>query len=111
MKTRGIDIYNAVKNFFVKENIALENLVSVTTDRAPAMTGRHAGFIALCKGDPDFPKLLHYHCILHQQAICAKVIGFDHVMTAVKIINSIKAKQHRTFKVLLEELSAKYSDL
>lgn len=31
----------------------------------------------------------------------------------VKIINSIrsKAKQHRTFKVLLEELSAEYGDL
>ena len=71
-------------------------------------------FIAHCKNDPDFPPFLHYHCIIHQQAICAKVTGFDHVMTpVVKIINSIraKAKQHRTFKVLLEELSAEYGDL
>ncbi|KAJ3587900.1 hypothetical protein NHX12_011495 [Muraenolepis orangiensis] len=40
-------------------------------------------------------------------------MGFDHVMTpVVKIINSIrsKAKQHRSFKVLLEELSAEYGD-
>ena len=40
--------------------------------------------------------------------------GFDHVMTpVVKIINSIRAKykQHRTFKVLLEELSTEYGDL
>lgn len=40
--------------------------------------------------------------------------GFDHVMTpVVKIINSIrsKAKQHRMFKVLLDELSAEYNDL
>ena len=78
------------------------------------MTGRHAGFIAQCKGDPDFPKFLHYHCIIHQQALCAKVTGFEHVMTpVVKIINGIrsKPKQHRIFKVLLEELSAEYGDL
>ena len=78
------------------------------------MIGRHTGFIALCKGDPDFPNFLHYHCIIHEQALCAKVIGFEHVMTpVVKIISSIrsKAKQHRTFKVLLEEMSAEYGEL
>ena len=92
----------------------LEKLVSVTTDGAPAMIGRHTGFIAHCKGDTEFSNFLHYHCIIHQQALCAKVIGFEHVMTpVVKIINSIRsrAKQHRTFKVLLEELSTEYGDL
>ncbi|XP_054644458.1 general transcription factor II-I repeat domain-containing protein 2-like isoform X1 [Dunckerocampus dactyliophorus] len=112
--TRGVDIYNAVKEFLVEKNVPLEKLVSVTADGAPAMIGRHAGFIAHCKGDTDFPNFLHYHCIIHQQSLCAKVIGFEHVMTpVVKIINSIrsKAKQHRIFKVLLEELSAEYGDL
>uniref|UniRef100_A0A1A8L2L2 Uncharacterized protein n=1 Tax=Nothobranchius pienaari TaxID=704102 RepID=A0A1A8L2L2_9TELE len=111
--TRGVDIYNAVKSFLV-EKIPLEKLVSLTTDGAPAMIGRHPGFIAHCKGDTDFPTFLHYHCIIHQQAICSKVTGFERVMTpVVKIINSIrsKAKQHRIFKVLLEELSAEYGDL
>ncbi|CAM4361987.1 unnamed protein product [Leuciscus chuanchicus] len=96
--TRGVDIYAAVKKYFMEKNVPFEKLVSVTTDGAPAMTGQHAGFVALCRGDPDFPKFLHYHCIIHQQALCAKVMGFDHVMTPViKIINSIrsKAKQHR----------------
>ncbi|KAM9726312.1 general transcription factor II-I repeat domain-containing protein 2B-like [Menidia menidia] len=112
--TRGVDIYNAVKEFFVQKRVPLERLVAVTTDGAPAMIGRHAGFIAHCKGDPDFPKILHYHCIIHQQSLCAKVIGFGHVMTpVVKIINNIRshAKQHRTFKVLLEEMSSEYADL
>uniref|UniRef100_A0A1A8V9L8 SPIN-DOC-like zinc-finger domain-containing protein n=2 Tax=Nothobranchius TaxID=28779 RepID=A0A1A8V9L8_NOTFU len=112
--TRGVDIYNAVKSFLVEKKVPLEKLVSMTTDGAPAMIGRHAGFIAHCKGDTDFPTFLHYHCIIHQQAICSKVTGFEHVMTpVVKIINSIrsKAKQHRIFKVLLEELSAEYGDL
>ncbi|KAF0035443.1 hypothetical protein F2P81_013201 [Scophthalmus maximus] len=112
--TRGVDIYNAVKEFFVQTKVALKKLVAVTTDGAPAMIRRYAGFIAHCKGDPDFPKLLHYHCIIHQQALCAKVIGFGHVTApVVKIINSIrsKAKQHRIFKVLLEEMSAEYGNL
>lgn len=112
--TRGVDIYNAVKEFFAEKKVPLEKLVSVTTDGASAMIGRHTGFIAHCKGDTEFPNFMHYHCIIHQQALCAEVIGFGHVMTpVVKIINSIRsrAKQHRTFKVLLEELSAEYGDL
>ncbi|TWW74176.1 SCAN domain-containing protein 3 [Takifugu flavidus] len=50
----------------------------------------------------------------HTEASCARVMGFEHVMTpVVKIINSIRsrAKQLRTFKVLLEELPAEYGDL
>ncbi|TWW74443.1 SCAN domain-containing protein 3 [Takifugu flavidus] len=99
--TRGVDIYNAVKEFLVEKKVPLEKLVSVTTDGAPAMSGRHTGSIVHCKGDTEFPNFLHYHCIIHQQALCAKVIGFEHVMIpVVKIINSIRsrAKQHRTFK-------------
>ena len=112
--TRGVDIYTAVKNFFVEKKVPLNKLASITADGAPAMTGRHAGFITQCRNDPDFPTFLHYHCIIHQQAICAKVTGFDHVMNPVlRIINSIrsKAKQHRMFKMLLNELSAEYGDL
>lgn len=59
--TRGVDIYNVVKDYFVEKKIPVEKLVSVTTDGAPAMTGRHAGFIAHCKADPDFHKFLNYH--------------------------------------------------
>ena len=112
--TRGVEIYTAVKNFFVEKKVPLNKSASITTDGAPAMTGRHAGFIAQCRNGPDFPTFLHYHCIIHQQAISAKVTGFDHVMTpVVRIINSIrsKAKQHRMFKMLLDELSAEYGDL
>ena len=48
----------------------LEKLVSMTTDGAHLVTGRHADVIALCRGDPDFPKFLHFHCMIHQQAMC-----------------------------------------
>lgn len=98
----------------MKKEIPIERLVSITTDGTPSMTGRHSGFIAHCKKDPDFPKIVNYHCVIHQQAICAKVLEFDHIMRpVVKIINSIraKAKQHRSFKLFLEECAAEHGDL
>lgn len=91
----------------------MEKLASVTTDGALSIIGRHPRLIAHCKGDTDFPNFLHYHCIIHQ-VLCAQVVAFGHVMTPiVKIINRIRSrdKQHRTFKVLLKELSADCGDL
>ncbi|KAG2459472.1 NPHP4 protein, partial [Polypterus senegalus] len=40
-----------VKRFFMETKVPMKKLVSVTTDRAPTMTGRHAGFIAQCKSN------------------------------------------------------------
>lgn len=111
--TKGADIYNAVERYLLEKKIPIEKLVSVKADGAPAMTGHHSGLFAHFKVDPDFPKFLNYHCIIYQQAICAKVMGFDHVVTpAVKIINSIhaKAKQHWGFRLFPEEYSAEYGD-
>lgn len=70
-----------VKMFFTEKKMSWEKLVSVTTDEVPAMTGPHATLIAHCKDDTDFPTFLHYHCIIQQWAICAKVAHFEHVMT------------------------------
>lgn len=80
----GVDICHAVKGVFHREKGYLgKKLVSVKTDEAPAMMGRRAGFIAHFKGDTQFWRFLHDHCICHQQALCAKVIDFEHGMTPV----------------------------
>ncbi|CAB4062795.1 unnamed protein product [Lepeophtheirus salmonis] len=100
-----------MKKYFVENNVPIEKQGSIITDGAPAMTGRHSGFIALCKADSDFPKIVKYHCIIHQLAICPKVMRFDHVMTPVIKIICAKVKQHRSFKILLQDLSAEHSDL
>lgn len=69
-----------------------------------------AGFIALCRADPDFPDFVNYHCVVHQQALAGKVLDFSHVMTLVgKLTNLIL--QHRIFKVFLDELDAAYGGL
>lgn len=59
-------------------------------------------YCALQSG-PRLPKFLNYHCIIHQQVL----------VPVVKTMNSIrvKAKQHRTFELFLEECSAEYGDL
>lgn len=74
--TRGVDIYDAMK-YFMDKNVPFEKLVSVTTDGAPAMTDQPTGFIALCRGNPDFPKFLHYYCIIVCWCMCAKAMGFE----------------------------------
>jgi hypothetical protein len=57
---------------------SLEKPVAITTT-----TGRNNGFLALCGKDESFPNVLSYHCIIHQEALCAKVLKFDHVMNVV----------------------------
>ncbi|XP_069582815.1 general transcription factor II-I repeat domain-containing protein 2-like [Ranitomeya imitator] len=113
-KTRGEDIYTAFKTYVQEHNIPLQKLVSITTDGAPAMIGSKIGFVTLCRNDHDFPHFLNYHCIIHQESLCTKVINFQHVMkVVVKIVNSIRARplQHRLFKSFLEELDSQYKDL
>ncbi|CAN2389977.1 hypothetical protein PRIEUP_LOCUS9 [Pristimantis euphronides] len=77
-QTRGEDIFQMFKNF-EKTHLPVYKLVSITTDGAPAMVGRVNGFIAKCRQDDAFPDFLNYHCIIHQQALCAKMLNMkDH---------------------------------
>lgn len=113
-RTRGNDIYSTFKKYLEENNIPLEKLSAITTDGAPAMKGRNNGFIALCKKDPIFPKFASYHCIIHQEVLCSKVIPFQHIIeTVTRVINSIRAAamQHRLFKLLLQEDGAEFEDL
>lgn len=113
-RTQGKDIYDAFISFAEESRLPIKKLVAITTDGAPAMVGNKNGFIARCMENQIFPKFTHYHCIIHQEALCAKVIRFEHVMkTVVKIINSIRAAamQHRLFQQLLQDEDAEYADL
>uniref|UniRef100_A0A8C5SPD7 SCAN box domain-containing protein n=1 Tax=Laticauda laticaudata TaxID=8630 RepID=A0A8C5SPD7_LATLA len=113
-KMRGEDIFLTFRNYATETNLPLHKLSSITTDGAPAMVGSLDGFIAHCQKDETFPKFISYHCIIHQEALCAKVLQFKHVMDVVtKIINSIRgvSLQHRLFKALLKDVDTEYRDL
>ena len=58
--------------------------------------------------------IVSYHCIIHQQQLCAKVLNMKEVLTVVvEIINFIRARglNHRQFKNLLEECGSDYEDV
>jgi len=114
--TRGEDIYRALKECLVKNDIDLKKLVSVTTAGAPSMVGRKTGLIGHLLADNDFPNFQAYHCIIHQQSLCSKMkdVELDSVMkVVVKIVNYIRSNSlcHRQFKELLSEYDTHYNDL
>jgi hypothetical protein len=94
---------------FVKDcNLPLSNLVAVTTDGAPSITGT-----AFCAKDESFPPSLSYHCVIHQEALCAKVLKFDHVMKVVtRVVNYIRSSstRHRLFRNLLNASDTEHGD-
>lgn len=114
-QTRGEDICEAVLNCLRAKEIKTTHLVSVATDGAPSMTGGHKGFVAMLQKSLD-RKLLAFHCILHQEALCVQTFPPEctEVMNVVvQIVNKIMAKglNHRQFRALLDEVDSAYSDL
>ena len=92
--------------------------MSVTTDGAPAMVGSVKGFVTLLEkymvsaGYKN--KIIKLHCIIHQEALCAKNTTMNHVMSiVVKIVNTILSRSlnHRQFQELLNEIKAQHTDL
>lgn len=90
------DIYQHFVNVAKKINLPLWELVSIATDGAPSMIGKNNGFLALCQNDEDFPDFSTVHCVIHQNALCAKVLNMADVMNiATKIVNSVRARSLR----------------
>ncbi|XP_061820631.1 general transcription factor II-I repeat domain-containing protein 2-like [Nerophis lumbriciformis] len=113
-QTRREDIFQSFKNFVEKTQLPVYKLMSITTDGAPAMVGRLNGFIAKCRQDDDFPDFLNYHCIIHQQALCAKMLNRKEIMdVAMKIACSNRARslQRRLFRAHLEKADCDHSEL
>ena len=101
--TTARDVCSALlKLKFGEENYLMwENLVSLCTGGAPSMLGRQAGFVALLRQEIGKPNLISYHCIIHQQALCAKAgCGLQDTMkTVVESLNLIRSRSlhHRWF--------------
>jgi len=101
----GRDIFMKIKECVDRKGIALEKIDSVCTDGAPAMTGKINGCVTLLKQFLG-RELFSYHCIILQEALCAKDMKFNDVIDpVVRCINYIRAKalHRRQFRVLFEE--------
>ena len=58
----------------------------------------------------EIPHLLSFHCIIHQEVLCAKIVSYDNC-TAIVILIRAKALNHRQFVGFLEEIETEYGDL
>ena len=105
-RVRGIDVLNLFKEKFCKINPNLSNLVSVCTDGAPSMIGKHEGFAALSRRKlPNPDTLMSFHSMLHQQNLCAKsALLSDTLNGVIGIVNYIRpnAMRHRQFRQMLQ---------
>ena len=112
-KTRGSDIFEKVKLCLESQLLDLNTLLGVCTDGAPSMIGKAAGAVALLERFLGRP-LLKYHCIIHQESLCGKVLHLQHVMVpVVKCVNKIRARglNRRQFREYCELLDEEYGDL
>lgn len=113
-RTTGEDIYKAFKTFMDTHNIPLDKIVGVATDGAPAMVGRHSGFV---KHLMDVtPTVVPFHCIIHETMLCSK-LNSDYknlMLNIMKMINYLKNKsalRHRQLRAFLQNLEAEYDEL
>ena len=96
----GKDIYTESTNC-VNKKLAYNftNLVAICTDSTPAMCRKYTGAVFLIQEVIERSVITH-HCIIHQQALCSKILKFDYVMSVVvSVVNYLRtrARKHRTF--------------
>jgi len=109
---KGIDIYNRLMTI-IDAYGGFEKCACVVTDGARAMTGRRNGLVAILKDHGvDCPT---FHCIIHQEALCAKLLQMsDIVISVTNIVNIIKggnrAQRHRKSIQFLKDVGAEYED-
>ena len=116
-RTTGKDIFESfdmVVGNFINEDFKYGKLSSVCTDGAPAMCGQKTGLVGeLRKNNILVPV---HHCIIHQEALCAKSARLHPVMKFItEMVNFIRggarALTHRKFRNILVEVNAAYPDL
>jgi len=115
--TTGEDIFGKVCQTMEELDLDWSKLASITTDGAPSMVGASRGLIGRMNREMEERGLtapLQVHCLIHQQALCCKVLKWDSVMkVVVSCINFIRAKglKHRQFQQFLSELESAHGDV
>jgi Spin-doc zinc-finger/Domain of unknown function (DUF4371) len=116
-RTTGEDLFISVQKVISSLGLKLENLKSITTDGGLNMSGQKSGVSARISQrmqELGFETPMIFHCIIHQQALCMKILKLDRFLDViVPIINFIKRHglNHRQFQEFLIDIEAQYEDI
>jgi hypothetical protein len=104
--TKGSSIFKVVQDYFEEKEIPLTNVSACATDGAPAMSGRHAGFLAHL--NKEVPEVITIHCVIHRQHLAAKKLSgvlHETLQLVITGVNKIKANSlnNRLFRQLCHE--------
>jgi len=117
-RTRGEDIFLAVKRACISSCVNLMNLRGICTDGAPAMVGKQQGFVSrfteYVSKEHGNQNLVNLHCIIHQEALCSKAAVLDTILQDVnRVILFIRSKalNHRQFQEILQTSEAPAEDI
>ena len=103
--TKGSDLLEAVMTTLNRLKFDLKNISGVTTDGAPSMCGSRQGLVKLLQNETSKVgnnSVMQFHCVLHQETLCAKYLKMENVMSVVtKTVNFIRSKGYVTdnFKI------------
>ena len=106
------DIFNLVKDFFIKNDLRLSLIASICTDGAPATLGNRSGFAAFLK--KEVATINVTHCMTHRQALASELKALKEVFgTCVWIVNYIRKnyKSHRIFPFFCSTVGNKHNIL
>ena len=112
--TKGESIYKVVENFFQEKEIPMNNIIACATDGAPAMVGRHRGFISYLK--KAMPEVFAIHCVVHREHLVAKHLSgrlHNSLHIVITVINKIKASalKERIFRQLCYKNETEFEHL
>lgn len=111
------DLFHHVEKALNSLQLSWEKLTSVTTDGGKNMSGQNKGVVGRIISkvkDSGSTVPLIFHCIVHQEALCSKVISWKEKMdTVTSTVNYIRRNglTHRQFQKFLEDLEADYGDV
>lgn len=112
--SKGSDVFSAINDFLVENDLSWDRVMGICTDGAPAMLGSRSGFISIAK--EKNPALIGSHCMIHRQALASKTLPEKlniALKVAIRVVNLIKssAVNTRLFRVLCNDLSAEHQSL
>lgn len=115
--TTGEDLFESIDKSLNNLGLEWKKLVSVTTDGGKNMSGSNKGVVGRIKKkmlQNDYEIPMNFHCIIHQEALCCKVLACQEVMSVV--ISSIhfirkNGLGHRQFQHFLDEIESEYGDV